>query len=71
MWLVNFYGFLSWLQPLLVGEFYIREIPWWVAALTHIAFTLAVLLAQPLGEFKPESYRPPSATPGKGERAEA
>jgi len=56
MWLVNLYAILSWLQPLLVGKFYINEIPFWVAALTHIAFTVTVLLVQPLGTFDPESY---------------
>lgn len=52
MWVVNFYGILSWLQPLLVEEtIIIRDIPVWVAILNHVAFTLLVLLMQPLGTF--------------------
>jgi hypothetical protein len=46
VWMVNFYGILSWLQPLLFGGAWIVEqIPWWVAALTHALFgaTMAVI----------------------------
>lgn len=45
IWLVNFYGILSWLQPLLYGEsFILTEIPIAVAALTHISYGLTVAL---------------------------
>ncbi|MCS6850820.1 MAG: hypothetical protein NZ700_06585 [Gemmataceae bacterium] len=54
LWLVNFYGILSWLQPLLFGKAWIvEEIPWWVAALTHLVFGWTMLLVQPLGTFVP------------------
>jgi hypothetical protein len=54
MWLVNFYGILSWLQPMVSGgQFIIDEIPIWVAALTHISFTLTMLMLQPYWAFDP------------------
>ena len=46
VWLVNFYGILSWLQPLLFGGNWIVErIPWWVAAATHLVFGWTMLVA--------------------------
>ena len=52
IWLFNFYGILSWLQPLLLGgDWIVAEIPWWVAALTHLVFGWTMLLVEPLGEF--------------------
>lgn len=52
LWLVNYYGILSWLQPLLFGRAWIVEnIPWWVAALTHLVFAWTMVLVQPLGRF--------------------
>lgn len=60
IWLINFYGIISWLQPLLVGQAYIlRLMPFWVAALTHIVYGLTLGLLQPLGRFIP--YTPPTA----------
>jgi hypothetical protein len=54
VWLVNFYGILSWLQPLLFGGSWIAEqIPWWVAAATHLVFGWAMLLLYPLGRYTP------------------
>ena len=33
LWLVNFYGLIIWLQPLLIGgNWIVDSIPWWVAA---------------------------------------
>lgn len=59
LWLVNFYGILSWLQPLLIGGAWIVEqIPWWVAALTHLVFGWTMLLLYPLGLYVP--YELPS-----------
>lgn len=56
LWLVNFYGILYWLQPLLFGgRWIVAEIPWWVAALTHLVFSWTILLIQPLGVFVPYS----------------
>ena len=45
IWLVNFYGVLSWFQPLLHGTaFILTEIPVAVAVLTHISYGLTVAL---------------------------
>lgn len=58
LWLVSFYGVISWLQPLLVGEaFILHMIPFWVALLTHIVYGLTLGLLQPMGKFVP--YAPP------------
>jgi len=54
LWLVNFYGILSWLQPeLFGGRWIVEQIPWWVGALTHVVFAWTILLLQPLGVFIP------------------
>jgi hypothetical protein len=54
IWLVNFYGILSWLQPLLFGGTWIIDlVPWWVAALTHLVFGWTMALVYPLGIFVP------------------
>lgn len=50
LWLLNFYGIISWLQPLLFhGRWILDLIPWWVAALTHLAFGVTMALVSPLG----------------------
>jgi hypothetical protein len=57
LWLINFYGILSWLQPLLFGGRWIVDmIPWWVAALTHLVFGWTMAILYPLGLYTP--YRP-------------
>jgi hypothetical protein len=54
MWVVNFYGIIVWLQPLLVGQAYVLELmPFWVAALTHLVYGLTLGVLQPLGRFVP------------------
>jgi hypothetical protein len=54
LWLINFYGILSWMQPLLFGgQWIVQEIPWWVGVLTHLVFGWTMLLVQPLGTFVP------------------
>ncbi len=54
LWVINFYGILSWLQPLLLGgRWIVEEIPWWVAATTHLVFAWTMLLVPPLGVFIP------------------
>ncbi len=54
IWLVNFYGILSWLQPLLIGGDWIVElVPWWVAALTHLVFGWTMAIVYPLGLYHP------------------
>jgi hypothetical protein len=54
VWLVNFYGILSWLQPLLFdGNWIVERIPWWVAAVTHLVFGWTMLIIYPLGRYTP------------------
>ncbi len=54
LWIVNFYLILSWLQPaLLGGNWILTEVPWWVAALTHLAFAWTMLLIEGWGRFVP------------------
>jgi hypothetical protein len=54
IWLVNFYGLLAWLQPLLFGgDWIVRLVPWWVAAATHLVFGLTIVLLYRLGEYTP------------------
>lgn len=58
IWVVNFYGILSWLQPLLFGgNWIVEQIPWWVAASTHMVFGWTIWLAGPLGVFVPYQVR--------------
>ncbi len=50
VWVVNFYGILIWLQPVLFGGQWITElVPWWVAALTHLIFGVTMAMIYPLG----------------------
>lgn len=59
IWVVMFYGVLSWLQPLLVegdpGNWITNPayLPWWVAAATHLIFGWTIALLYPLGEYQP------------------
>jgi hypothetical protein len=54
VWLVNYYFLLSWIQPLLFGgNWILTQIPWPVAALTHLFFGWTMALLYPLGHFEP------------------
>lgn len=54
VWLFNFYVILSWLQPLLFGgNWIVTEIPWWVAAMTHLVFGWTMALVYPWGLYTP------------------
>jgi hypothetical protein len=54
VWVVNFYGILSWLQPALFGgNWIVTEIPMWVAALTHLVFAWTMALVYPWGAYVP------------------
>jgi hypothetical protein len=54
IWLINFYGILSWLQPLVFGGNWIVElVPWWVAAGTHLVFGWTIVILYRLGEYSP------------------
>ena len=59
LWAFNFYGVLSWLQPaLLGGSWIVDNIPWWVAASTHLVFGWSMLIMQPFGRFISEPLNP-------------
>jgi hypothetical protein len=52
IWVVNFYGILSWLQPALFdGDWILERTPWWIGAATHLVFGWTMLLVQPWGKF--------------------
>jgi hypothetical protein len=54
LWLVGFYGVLSWLQPLLFGgRWIVEQIPPLVAAATHLVFAWSLTLLAFLGRFEP------------------
>ena len=57
IWLVNFYGILSWLQPAVIDmsedNLIVNRVPWWVAAATHLVFGWTLALVYPLGDFVP------------------
>ena len=59
IWLINFYGILSWLQPAVVDNIseenlIVNQIPWYVAAATHLVFGWTMALVYPLGEYVPQ-----------------
>jgi hypothetical protein len=57
LWLINYYGILSWLQPMLFGGSWIVQlVPWVVAALTHLVFVWTMMLIQNWGRFDPSVY---------------
>lgn len=57
IWVVMFYGVLSWLQPTVIDmseeNLIINKVPPWVAAATHVVFGWTIALVYPLGEFVP------------------
>ncbi len=56
LWLLNFYGILSWLQPLLFGGNWITDssiLPWWVAWATHLVFGWTMAVVYPWGRYHP------------------
>ena len=59
IWGINFYGILSWLQPMIIGGDpgnWITNpayLPWWVAAATHLVFGWTIALLYPLGVYTP------------------
>lgn len=61
LWMINFYGLLSWLQPALIGGNWITDpkiLPTWVAVMTHLIFGWTLALAYPLGRF--QAYQQPT-----------
>ncbi len=57
IWVINFYGLLSWLQPAVIDmsseNLILERIPPWVAAATHLVFGWTIALVYPLGEYEP------------------
>jgi len=57
LWLVGYYGVLTWLQPLLFGgRWIVDQIPPPVAAATHLVFTWTLTLLAFLGRFEPGGH---------------
>ena len=64
VWICIFYGILSWLQPMLSGgNCILHEIPWWLAASTHLVYGWTMLAVQQFGRFTP--FLQLTTTPGK------
>lgn len=65
IWLLMYYGILSWLQPAVVDmspqNYIVNRVPFWVAMLTHLVFGWTMVLVYPLGDFVP--YRRPMEQP--------
>jgi hypothetical protein len=58
VWIANYYLLLSWMQPLLFGgNWIVRTVPWWVAALTHLVFGWTMAIIYPLGMYEPYQVR--------------
>lgn len=58
LWIFNFYGVLSWLQPLLFGgNWIVQKIPMLVAALTHLVFGWTMAVVYPWGMYVPYRLR--------------
>ncbi len=61
IWLVMYYGILSWLQPAVVQmssqNYIINRVPPWVALSTHLVFAWTMVFVYPLGDFV--AYRRP------------
>lgn len=56
IWVINFYGILSWAQPQLIGgDWIVKEIPIPVAVATHLVFAWTMLLVSHWGRFVPPS----------------
>jgi hypothetical protein len=54
VWLVNYYGVLYWLQPMLIGGRWIVDIvPVYVAVTTHLVFGWTMLLVEQWGRYVP------------------
>lgn len=63
LWAFNFWGILSWLQPLVTGGRWITDpavLPAWVALVTHLVFGWTLALLYPWGQF--QGYSQPSSS---------
>ena len=58
VWLVNFYGVLCWVQPLLIGgNWIVDKVPTPVAIATHLVFGWTMLLVEQWGRFIPGAHK--------------
>lgn len=57
IWVVMYYGILSWLQPTVIEmskeNLIVNRVPWWVAAASHLVFGWTMAIVYPLGEYAP------------------
>jgi hypothetical protein len=57
IYVVNFWGILSWLQPAVIDmspeNLIINRVPAWVAIATHLVFGWTMVLVYPLGDYVP------------------
>ncbi|MCA9196727.1 MAG: hypothetical protein KDA87_04285 [Planctomycetales bacterium] len=56
IWGINFYGILSWLQPMLFGGNWLVDpsiLPPWVGAATHVVFAWTMAILYPWGAYEP------------------
>ncbi|MAT70155.1 MAG: hypothetical protein CMJ58_11615 [Planctomycetaceae bacterium] len=55
IWIINFYGILSWLQPRITDtdpdNLIVNHVPPYVAAATHLVFGWTMVLVYPLGQY--------------------
>lgn len=63
IWVIMYYGILSWLQPAVVKNmspenYIVNRVPWYVAAATHLVFGWTLAIVYPLGDFT--AYRRPT-----------
>lgn len=57
IYVINFWGILSWLQPAVIDmspeNLIINRVPAWVAIATHLVFGWTMVLVYPLGDYVP------------------
>ena len=57
IYVVNFWGILSWLQPAVIDmspeNLIVNRVPAWVAIATHLVFGWTMVLVYPLGDYVP------------------
>jgi len=64
VWITNFYLILSWLQPMLLGgNWIVAMVPWWVGAITHLAFTWTVAIGEGSSRFEQPEHLGVSRAP--------
>lgn len=52
LWIINFYGILYWLQPLMFdGNWIVTFVPWYIGAATHLVFAWTMLAVEPFSSF--------------------